>query len=117
MVACPSVYSLASHGLKLTVGKKGKLGGGIVEQLEPGIGVSLLPHLLDVSEGAIDAGEADIGYTIKLAQSLHHHVTNGGGGYLTSARFVELRLDVINQFLDSLMGYGTFGASLANPSD
>jgi len=117
MVACHSVYSPASHGVKLTVGKKGKLAGGVAEQLEPGIGISLLPHLLDIGEGAVDAGEANIGYTVELAQSLHHHVTDGSGGHLPFAQFVELSLDVINQFLDSLMGYGPFGASLANPSD
>ncbi len=65
--------------------------------------VHLLAHRLDVREGPIDAGEADIGDGVKLAQPLHHHLADDTRFDLCLTEFIELVLDVFDdsfQFAD-----------------
>jgi len=60
----------------------------------------LVAHGEDVWVGAIDAGEADVGDGVQLAQAVHHQLADHPGLDLGAAELEDLVLDIFDQRLE-----------------
>src|SRR5690348_11517513 len=68
--------------------------------------IHLLPHGLDVGIRAVDAGEADVGDVVELAQAFHNHLADDARLDLGLPQLVQFRLDLLDDGFELADGNG-----------
>src|SRR5512136_2171351 len=79
-----------------------------------GQGVEFSPEALNIGELPVNRGKPNVGNAVQFLKVLNHHLPDCRAGHFDPAQVVQGFVDLVDNLLDVVVRYRSFGAGLAN---